>query len=123
MKKELRDRRVGLKFTQKEYDEYLAPYERAFDKNGKKYTVSDFIRDCVLNQDIEKKRIKVVRNKKPSECHKERNLILIKLLKELRLLNMALDHIFDNPNYKNYDYSDIFNVLINIEHNIKRELS
>ena len=109
-------KKVTFRMTESDYEQYLSLFEHAKTKRDKKFTVSDFVRDCIFNKEV--KNIKVVKTTPPSKCQKQRLNMLVSSIKNIEFIAIKL-----TKSNKNHNFNKYLSMLENIHNILKGELS
>ena len=115
---EKKSKLITCRLTESEHLEYLSIFRTA-KTSKKKYTTSDFIRDCIFNKELPKG-LKVVRVKSPSPCKKQRLQMLISTVNNIDSLAKSL---FVQRQNQNFNLNECFFKLEEIQSVLKGELS
>lgn len=108
---------IKVRLSEEEYMRYLCLFENAKIGRDKKYTISDFIRDCIFNKEV--KNIKTVRVKAPSPCKKQRLQMLISTVNNIESIGKSL--LFHRKNH-NFNLNKYLLKIEEIENSLKMNL-
>lgn len=113
-------RNIKVRLSESQYQEYLSLFEFTKSKKGKKYTTSDFVRDCIFNKELPKN-MKIIRVKAPTKCQKQRLIMLISTVQNIESIAKSL--VFHHMKNQKFQINEYLLKIDEINNFLKGELS